>query len=654
MKKAVLGLWAFLLVAVLLTAVATPHLFEEDRAISVHLNGNPVSFDVQPVVVNDRTMVPVRAVLEAMGATVSWQSATNAVYAETLHHGQLRHVIGTQVFTLDGITHNMDNPSISRQERTLVPIRFFAEALGHSVAWSDSIWGVVISAQVPPTGVLGLNNMEFSLQNTAGITVHNFDFGDAGMLNIIGDPIPAPLTGIVAVPSGTGTHPLVFIMHGMMPVSSVHDPVYAGFDYLVRQLAAEGYVAVSVNVNIEYSIDFGESAAGDWGYQLFELYLENLARANAGESLISGVNLQNRIDFSEIHLLGHSRGGELADIFARRDDEAGISRIASLLRIATQVIPYREEWGDAPHPDIPVAILLPEFDGDVDNFGQLVFDEVKEQAQNDSVLSLVYLRGANHNYFNRAMTPDDGRFQVNRLTRAQQEDFLMRYSAAFLAYVRGERAAWGIFDPSVPQPRTMFGMQVIASTYVSGKQSAIAMPTAESVNALNTVGGAKANFHVQTFGADGGLFNHPGVLSRHNQQLPLYQITWQGQGGVTFPTSVSNFSGRTALSLYLSSDPTNEANVTGQNQAITLTLIDHTGASSEVAVPMGTPALTWHHGELVEGFFGDFWNGFTPLGELRIPLSLFEGLDLTNVVSIRINLGNTPSGSIMLSGAYLL
>ena len=40
--------------------------------IKIEVNGNEVEFDTPPVVVNDRTMIPIRAVAEAMGLKVSW------------------------------------------------------------------------------------------------------------------------------------------------------------------------------------------------------------------------------------------------------------------------------------------------------------------------------------------------------------------------------------------------------------------------------------------------------------------------------------------------------------------------------------------------------------------------------------------------------
>lgn len=47
--------------------------------ITVELDGKEIVFDVQPQLINDRTMVPLRAIFEALGATVAWDQSTKTV-----------------------------------------------------------------------------------------------------------------------------------------------------------------------------------------------------------------------------------------------------------------------------------------------------------------------------------------------------------------------------------------------------------------------------------------------------------------------------------------------------------------------------------------------------------------------------------------------
>ena len=59
------------------TTVATP----TPTPIKVKVNGNPVVFDQPPVIINNRTLVPLRAIFEAQGAQVNWDGATRTVKA---------------------------------------------------------------------------------------------------------------------------------------------------------------------------------------------------------------------------------------------------------------------------------------------------------------------------------------------------------------------------------------------------------------------------------------------------------------------------------------------------------------------------------------------------------------------------------------------
>ena len=84
---------------------------------------------------------------------------------------------------------------------------------------------------------LGAHNMDFTLADADGIEVHVFRLGDIDLMNLVGRAVAAPLDVIIAVPPTAGPHPVAVIFHGALPVRSIRERVYAGFDYLVRQLA---------------------------------------------------------------------------------------------------------------------------------------------------------------------------------------------------------------------------------------------------------------------------------------------------------------------------------------------------------------------------------------------------------------------------------
>jgi hypothetical protein len=121
--------------------------------LTAKYNGESVTFpDAQPFVdENSRTLIPVRFVAETMGAAVSWNQEKQTAVIE--QDGITIAVpIGSDTITVtkDGgtTTVKMDTAAIIREERTYVPIRYVAEALGAWVSYSDLFTTVQIYRDV--------------------------------------------------------------------------------------------------------------------------------------------------------------------------------------------------------------------------------------------------------------------------------------------------------------------------------------------------------------------------------------------------------------------------------------------------------------------------------------------------------------------------
>jgi len=113
-------------------------------AITVTINGEPISFDVQPQIINDSVMVPMRVIFEEMGATVLWDAQTRTATAEK---GETTVVLqaGSLISTINGAHRQLIQPGIVINGATLVPLRFVAEAFGGSVEWDSASNTAVIS-----------------------------------------------------------------------------------------------------------------------------------------------------------------------------------------------------------------------------------------------------------------------------------------------------------------------------------------------------------------------------------------------------------------------------------------------------------------------------------------------------------------------------
>ena len=105
-----------------------------DDVIKVTVDGEELMFDQNPVIINDRTMVPMRAIFEKLGASVSWDGETKTVTAE----GSGRKIVlpvGSTVAAVNGEAVFLDSPAVIIEGRTLVPVRFVSEAMGAEVTW---------------------------------------------------------------------------------------------------------------------------------------------------------------------------------------------------------------------------------------------------------------------------------------------------------------------------------------------------------------------------------------------------------------------------------------------------------------------------------------------------------------------------------------
>ncbi|MDB5056176.1 MAG: hypothetical protein JWM44_4226 [Bacilli bacterium] len=121
-------------------------VIQDINTIKVDLNGNELAFDQPPVLINNRTMVPLRKIFEALGATINWDQATSTV---TATKGQIvvKLTIGSNVGYVNDKEVSLDAAAVVLNERTLVPVRFIGSSFGAKVTWDDITKSVVIKTE---------------------------------------------------------------------------------------------------------------------------------------------------------------------------------------------------------------------------------------------------------------------------------------------------------------------------------------------------------------------------------------------------------------------------------------------------------------------------------------------------------------------------
>lgn len=104
----------------------------------VTLNDDFVEFeDVQPIIKDNRTLVPFRAILEKAGAKVDWNQEAKKVTAE-LDGKKIEMTIGQKKIMVDGKEVELDVAPMIKEGRTLIPLRGMFENLGFKVEYEKT------------------------------------------------------------------------------------------------------------------------------------------------------------------------------------------------------------------------------------------------------------------------------------------------------------------------------------------------------------------------------------------------------------------------------------------------------------------------------------------------------------------------------------
>lgn len=141
------------LCAAVLTAVcvfiprpATYAIDSGDTIVSMQIN-NPImevngeekpidESGTSPLIINGRTLVPIRSVIEAFGGTVGWNQDTRSVLLE-MNGDSVTLTIDSHTAYVNGREYTIDTPPEIINERTMQPIRFIAESFNLGVAWDE-------------------------------------------------------------------------------------------------------------------------------------------------------------------------------------------------------------------------------------------------------------------------------------------------------------------------------------------------------------------------------------------------------------------------------------------------------------------------------------------------------------------------------------
>lgn len=170
-----------LLILILLCSMLNPlNISAEGKDIQIKLNNEPIEFDVKPVILDGRTLVPLRAIFEKLDMKVEWDEKTRTVIGNK-RGLNLKLPIDSRIAIKNNEIVEVEVPATIIDERTMVPLRFIAESTGAEVDWDADSNTVLISIEIEEVIV---NNTEEFIRaigpNKKIILKENQDFNLTG------------------------------------------------------------------------------------------------------------------------------------------------------------------------------------------------------------------------------------------------------------------------------------------------------------------------------------------------------------------------------------------------------------------------------------------------------------------------------------------
>jgi dienelactone hydrolase len=438
---------------------------------------------------------------------------------------------------------------------------------------------------------------------------------------------PAQASGVDA-PFAAGSFPLVVVMHG----NSGYDTSYLGYNYLLDHLASHGFIAMSIYAPVGVMIETRARA--------ILAHLDIMAQNNANPGLFQG-----HIDFNNVGIAGHSRGGEAVVRAARINTAEGLGWH---IRAGVSIAPTDyHHYGD---PGVPLLVIYGSNDGDVAGTwpDRTCFDIYDEAGR---PRSFVFVYGATHDQFNTVWAPTSLTVESdiapqdvpNLISLTDHENVAKGYVTAFMqAHLQGRTEQLEYFSANL-KPSLVGAIRIHTSHQLPGT---LVLDDFQQGNPnLNTLGGAVTATALSAL-AENALR----TLDIHSPHVTSgLDIAWQTSSGIylsQIPAAAKDVSGHSVLSFRVTQKYGSPQNPANQPQDLFVRLTDGAGKSRAIRVSTFTDVpypYVRGYADLIK----------SALKTVRIPLASYtianlgaQDVDLTNLQSIAFEFAADATGEI--------
>jgi PKD repeat protein len=532
------------------------------------------------------------------------------------------------------------------------------------------------------------------------VTKAYYDYGD---LAYKPDSFPnsVEVRGSVHYPAGLpgGTYPVVVLLHGRhvtcyrltplgttltWPCATGYQPIpsYEGYDYAAQQLASHGYIVISISANAINAADNtltnrGMPARG----QLLQHHLDLWNTFNTTGAAPFGTQFVGKLDMNNIGTMGHSRGGEGVIYHALLNKSKGSPYgIKAVLTLAPVDFNRKVMNG------IPLMNIAPYCDGDVANLaGVHFYDDARYNDTTDETEKYsVLMMGANHNFFNTVWTP--GSFPAGstddwgasdphcnkstagnkRFDSTKQKAAYITYAGAFFRYYLGHETAFAPIlkvDDTVPPTSTLLTSADIYVSYHPSRSERLDINRTDTALAAtrNTLKDTVVTNGFVSSGVCGAGFSMVScnVSPSANKEPHKGTTTTKGLGqmGMRWDDSLDWYENRIPpanqdFSFYESLMFRGAVNFSqstaGQALDFSVLLEDSAGSVSSLPVSSQRNVFFFPPGSLSSSTVPKLL-----MNTIKIPLSAFAGVDLTQIRKVRFAFNKSVAGSIYISDLAL-
>lgn len=501
------------------------------------------------------------------------------------------------------------------------------------------------SSKQNPVKILESSEIEQRVMGNQEIRTIDFNIGEIEL-----NGISYTLQGTMSLPKHNKSKKmkLVIILPGIYEDSTRYD---RGFRYLTESLAKSGYLAISIDTSqINESKNIGKEEFTCF-LDLVNEHLSMIKEAYDGNDIYNNIDLENKIDLKTVALVSNDMNINLLSNVINEQMKKEIN-ISILLLISPRY--------DENHTNIylldnvkNISILMTETnDRGVSLDGFDVYDMLSEY-KSHNIISLTLLKKANSKYFNSETKIEkeieDNINNKDNINREEHERFLEKFVGDYLRASFKNKYDNTIYDTKIPTVTKINNLEVI--NYLKTSKECLL----KNIKSIDDFKGKNISFNIvkESKIALQDQLTKINIPKSNKDTINLIDVKWEYKGGkLSFKPNITDFIAYDNITINTLLDYENEANIKGRSQSICVELVDNKGKSQKVEISRESniidyPKKSFKNIDLGYGKESVYWNQFTTFSNIRIPIVLYNIIDLRNIKKVNLVFDRTNSGKLL-------